>query len=216
MLLEKNDKILFIGDSITDVGRNRENPADLGAGYPLFVAAYLTAKYPELELKIINRGVSGDEIPHLQARWKEDCLDLFPTVVSILVGINDTWHYTEDEMFGSEKSREQYEEGYRQLLTELKEQGIKKIILLEPFVLPYPEDRNRWRIDLDPKIETVRKLAVEFNAELITLDGHLNSLGNKNGYQLYTGEDGVHPTYTGHFEIAREWIKAIEKKGNEL
>ena len=181
-------RVLFIGDSITDAGRDRSEATDLGKGYPLLIAGKLISRYPTMEFECINRGIGGDKIADLQARWQEDCLALQPDYVSILIGINDTWHNTGDQaIFGTEKSVQQ----------------------LEPFVLPVTNDRYGWRKDLDPKIQTVRKLAKEYGTLLIPLDGIFNALGIAYGFSKYTKEDGVHPTIGGHEIIAQSWIDAI-------
>src|SRR5579864_8373098 len=89
--------ILFQGDSITDAGRDRNQSAPnatgaLGNGYPMLLAAMLLKQWPDLELRIFNRGISGNKVPDLQARWDSDTLSLKPDVLSILVGVNDYWH----------------------------------------------------------------------------------------------------------------------------
>lgn len=210
MKLNLKDHILFIGDSITDVGRDRMNVADLGQGYPLMIATALKENYTELELTFSNRGVGGDKLKDMAARWDVDCLSLNPTVVSILIGINDTWHTVGQNQFGSQEDLQQFEQQYRTLLTTLVEKSVRQIILMEPFVLPYPTDREMWRSDLDPRIQVVRKLAYEFQADLIPLDGLLNANGIKQGFALLTGEDGVHPTQEGHEIIAEIWLDTIE------
>lgn len=210
MKLNLKDHILFIGDSITDVGRDRTNVADLGQGYPLMIATALKENYTELELTFSNRGVGGDKLKDMAARWDVDCLSLNPTVVSILIGINDTWHTVGQDQFGSQEDLQQFEQQYRTLLTTLVEKSVRQIILMEPFVLPYPTDREMWRRDLDPRIQVVRKLAYEFQADLIPLDGLLNANGIKQGFASLTGEDGVHPTQEGHEIIAEIWLDTIE------
>lgn len=210
MKLEVNDTILFIGDSITDTGRDRENLEDLGQGYPLMIAGRLLANYPELNLKLLNRGISGDHVSHLQKRWQEDCLDLQPDIVSILIGINDTWHNIGTEAFGTKEEMVQFKMEYRDILIQLKEKTTAKIVIVEPYVLPYPIDRKEWRVDLDQRIQIIRDLAEEFSTEFVPLDGPLHALGIKSGYTYLTGEDGVHPTVAGHGKIAEEWLKIIE------
>lgn len=203
-------RILFIGDSITDAGRDRAEATDLGKGYPLLIAGKLIAQYPTMEFECMNRGIGGDKIADLQVRWQEDCLALQPDYVSILIGINDTWHNTSDQaIFGTEKSAQQFESVYRKLLNELQTAEICNIILMEPFVLPITDDRHGWRKDLDPKIQIVRKLAKEYGALLVPLDGIFNALGIAYGFSKYTREDGVHPTIGGHEIIAQSWIDAI-------
>lgn len=210
MILNPEDHILFIGDSVTDVDRDRTNTADLGKGYPLMVATALNERYTEFELTFSNRGVGGDKLKDMAARWDLDCLSLNPTVVSILIGINDTWHALGQNQFGSQEDLQQFEQLYRTLLTTLAEKSVRQIILMEPFVLPYPTDREMWRSDLDPRIQVVRKLVYEFQADLIPLDGLLNANGIKRGFALLTGEDGVHPTQEGHEMIAKIWLDAVE------
>ncbi len=87
--IEKDAVVLFQGDSITDAGRNREDPNDLGRGYALFTAAWFRANHPELNVKFLNRGIGGNTIRDLDARWEADCIELKPTWLSVLVGIND-------------------------------------------------------------------------------------------------------------------------------
>ncbi len=85
-----------------------------------------------------------------------------------------------------------------------------RVVLMEPFVLPYPKDRNTWRTSLDPRIHIVRRIANDYHAALIPLDGLLNAKGIENGFQTYTGDDGVHPTLTGHALIADSWVKQLK------
>lgn len=212
MKLNQNDHILFIGDSVTDVDRNKMDSADLGQGYPLMIAKYLKDRYSDLNLTFHNRGIGGDKLKDLSARWEEDCLALKPTIISILIGINDTWHNVGQKQFGNKDCLMQFEEQYRALLASLAPNSDCQIVLMEPFVLPYPSDRETWRRDLDPRIQVVRKLAHEFQADLIPLDGILNAVGIKQGSTYLTGDDGVHPTPEGHAIIAKAWLKAVENK----
>lgn len=211
MKLKQGDKILFIGDSVTDAERNPNDPDDLGKGYPLMVAAYLQAKYPKKYLIFRNRGVGGNTLKDLKVRWEEDCLEFNPDVVSILIGINDTWNRIGKEKMSEENEWEQFEADYRYLLKSLNQRTDARVILLEPFVLPYPKDRVAWREDLDARIQIVRKMAREYQTDFVPLDGLLNTEGIKNSPQYYTGADGVHPTVAGHGVIAGSLLKTFEK-----
>jgi len=210
MKLKKQDTILFIGDSITDAGRDRNNPLDLGQGYPLMTAGMLQAAHPELNLTVLNRGIGGDKIADLKNRWQEDCLSVNPDVVSILIGINDTWHHVDDPSFGTQEVLDQFEKDYRYLLKSLFHQTDSRVVLMEPYVLHYPKDRAEWRRDLDPRIQIVRKMAREYQTDFIPLDGLLNSAGIQYGFQYYTGDDGVHPTTAGHGVIAKAWLDNVQ------
>lgn len=207
--IKPKNKILFIGDSITDCNRNRSDSNDLGSGYPHLLAAYLLNKYPTYNLEILNRGVGGDKLVDLKHRWEKDCLNHNPDIVSILIGINDVWHDLDIEEQLEETALEQFEADYRNILKSLAHRTDARVILMEPFVLPYPKDRVNWRKQLDPRIQIVRRLANEYHTAFVPLDGVMNALGIENGFQTYTGDDGVHPTLTGHAAIADTWVKFV-------
>src|SRR5690606_39208827 len=168
MLLKQDDIVLFQGDSVTDVGRIYDEKDDLGKGYPLLISSLFAALYPTMDVKFINRGISGNRTVDLRERWKEDCIDVKPTVVSILIGINDCWRRYDSN---DPTALDDFIENYRAILDRTRAELDARIILCEPFVLPTPPDRRRWREDLDPKIQAVRDLAREYNALLIPLDG---------------------------------------------
>ena len=90
-IINPGDLILFQGDSVTDCGRSRDSDDQLGSGYANMIAAQFAVRFPELKARFVNRGVSGNRVKDLAARWDEDCIALQPDVVSILIGINDTW-----------------------------------------------------------------------------------------------------------------------------
>lgn len=204
MFFKENDVVLFQGDSVTDCGRHRENLYDLGTGYPLIISSLLMHKLCGMNVRFINKGISGNRVCDLVERWQEDCMDLKPTVVSILIGINDTWRNFDSN---DETTTEAFEAGYRKILDDTKKLT-DRIILMEPFVHPYPDDRKAWRADLDPKIQVVRKLAKEYGAILVPTDGAVNA-GFVAAPEKYYSEDGVHPTYAGHGLVAEAWCKAV-------
>jgi lysophospholipase L1-like esterase len=207
MLLRKNDWILFQGDSITDCGRNRDDFEDMGTGYPYLISAFLLSSHPEMNFKFLNRGISGDRVKDLKNRWFEDCLSLNPNVLSILIGINDTWRRYDSN---DPVSVEDFARDYRHILQKtLDENPNIRLIICEPFLLTVFPDQERWREDLDPKIQVVRKLSREFKAVFVPLDGLFAQASTIKGpsYWLY---DGVHPTPAGHALIARAWLKAVK------
>ena len=207
MELRKNDRILFLGDSVTDCDRDRDNPIDLGKGYALMTAGTLAARWPEAQLTFLNRGIGGNKIQDILDRLDADCLALQPNVLIFMIGINDTWHNVGNPDFGTAAAAQTFEKSYRELLQRVTTAGIKRILLLEPFVLPFPEDRQLWRNDLDPKIQIVRKLASTFGCELVSLDGRLNETALITGPQYLTGLDGVHPTAAGHGVITKAVVE---------
>lgn len=209
MLIEDNATILFQGDSITDAGRSRGSDADMGRGYASLVATWFSALYPEKHVRFLNRGISGNRSRDLRARWQVDCLDLNPTWVSILIGINDTWRRYDSH---DPTSVEDYETNYRAILEAARRELQARFILMEPFVLPHPEDRAGWREDLDPKIAVARKLAREFDAIFVPLDGFFAAAATQREMAFWLA-DGVHPTSAGHALIAQAWLRAVGAKG---
>ena len=194
-----NSTILFQGDSITDAGRERSHNESLGDGYVMLTAAWLSALYPERHLKFLNRGVGGDGIRDLKNRWKKDCLDLRPSLVSILVGVNDvTWKGTSTESFEADYTR----------ILEQTMQLKCQIVLLEPFLLPSHGNFHELTPELKKRIEVVRNLANEFEIKLIPLnDIFLKACLKRNA--SFWSFDGAHPTLAGHALIAQSWIKSV-------
>lgn len=207
MQLQPGDTILFQGDSITDWYRGRDDPTNLGRGYVFMVASRLLAFYPEMDLTLHNRGVSGHTCADLAERWQRDCLDLKPTWLSLYIGINDCWNRYRDGRHPPVDAKE-FEHAYRNLLSQTTTQLDCRLILMEPFVLPVQEDQPQWREDLNPKIDVVRSLAREFDALLVPLDG-LFAAASTRKPPAYWAEDGVHPTPAGHALIAEAWLEAI-------
>ncbi len=198
-LFDKNSVILFQGDSITDCERNREDLDSLGYGYVKMISEILSDRYSQKNIKIINRGISGDKIKDLLRRWDTDCLGLKPDILSILIGVNDTLI----------TSARQFEEEYRMLLTRTTKVLKSKIILCEPFLLL--ESNSLYRKDLSPKIDIVHKLAEEYNTILVPLNTIFYESCSLHPMEDWA-PDGVHPTPAGHDLIAKSWIKYVEKK----
>lgn len=198
-------RILFQGDSITDAGRDRSDPHHLGGGYPKFVAELLREQYPEMELDFVNFGISGNRTWDLLDRWESDCLAWQPDVVSIMIGINDTWRFYDQ---GLRTTTEEYEANYRSLLQQIRDHTNAKIVMLEPYLLPVNPDWDCWREDLNPKIDAARRLAREFADVYIPLDGLFAAACVGNEPAAFSG-DGVHPNEAGARFIARLYADAV-------
>ncbi|WP_329042563.1 SGNH/GDSL hydrolase family protein [Streptomyces sp. NBC_00178] len=195
--------VLFQGDSITDVGRLMDPDEPLGRGYVRTVADRVRSARPDDGITFLNRGVSGDRVSDLRARWREDATDLEPDVVSVLIGVNDTWRRYDS---GEISTIEAYEDDYRTVLTRARERPDTQLVLIEPFLIPVREEQWAWREDLDPRIQTVRRLAEEFDASLLAADGLLNQAARAAGGPAHIAGDGVHPTPLGHALLAEAWM----------
>lgn len=199
-------KILFQGDSITDAGRNREDIHDLGHGYPLYAAAEMRARHPETAFEFIDLGISGNQTKDLVARLESDFIDIQPDIVSIMIGINDTWHHAGDRSW---IPHEVFEERYRTVLTAIKERTHAKIMMIEPYIVPVP-DKMFFYEDLFPKILIERKLAKEFADVYMPLDGLIAQLAIDRPYTDFS-DDGVHPNQSGAAIIGKIYADYIEK-----
>jgi lysophospholipase L1-like esterase len=205
MLLKPDDHILFFGDSITDAGWRSEGDKPLGKGYVALIASDLGERYPQLKLRFTNCGLSGNRVYDLQNRLQADVIDLKPTVVSILVGINDTWRRFDRDMVSPV---EDFLAAYRRICTRIRDELAARLVLCEPFLLPVVADPAAWRQDLDPRIHAVRQVAVEFASAYVPLDGLFAAAACRQPASHWAG-DGVHPTPAGHALIAEAWIKAV-------
>lgn len=203
--IEAQDLVLFQGDSITDTGRDRVNPHSLGRGYANLVASWFQALYPEKEVQFLNRGISGDRVVNLEARWDEDCVQLQPDVLSIMIGINDCWRRFDRN---DPTTTEDFAAGFHRLLTRVRQETSARLILLEPFLVPVKPELQAWRENLDPKIQVGRELAREFHALYVPLDG-LFAQACCRQQPSYWAPDGVHPSYGGHGLIAQAWLSTI-------
>ena len=191
--------IVLTGDSITDAGRDRSDLASRGSGYAALVGEALPGE------RVVNTGISGNRVTDLQARWDDDVLAHSPAVLSIMIGINDTWRrYDSDDP----TSTESYALGYRDIVMRAQAAGVARIILVEPFLLPVREEQWSWREDLDPKIQAVRRLASDLGTQYLATDGpfaqRAAALGPAGASSL--AHDGVHPTPEGHRFIADLWL----------
>jgi acyl-CoA thioesterase I len=203
MIIKPNDVILFTGDSITDCGRTAPGGPELGLGYPFLAAAQIQAQVASPSLKIYNRGIGGNRVYDLEGRLESDLIALKPTILSILIGVNDTWRRFDSNTVST---TENFKAAYHNILSRVKKDLPEtQIILLEPFILPYPEDRKAWRVDLDPKITAVRELVNEFETEFIPLDGMFAEATTRAPANYWLG-DGVHPTAAGHSLISDAWL----------
>lgn len=207
-MLSPNDHVLFYGDSITDAGRNREaapgEPGGWGGGYVYQLAARLGSDLADYNLTFSNKGISGNRIYDLESRLESDVLALRPDFVSILIGINDTWRRYDK---GLVSQTAEFAASYRRILEKLSAAKIE-VVLLEPFLLPVPDDRHAWREDLNPKIDAIRNLAREFETVYVPLDGLFAAASARREPRFWL-PDGVHPSPSGHALIAEAWLQAV-------
>jgi len=195
------DRILFQGDSITDGNRGRSADPNhiLGHGYAFIIAARHGAGFPERKLDFTNRGVSGNTVLDLEKRWAKDTLALKPTLLSIMIGVNDQ---------SRNVPLEAYEATYDKLLTDARAQNPKlKLVLMEPFIRhpgkPIPEG-------IVARQAIVAKLALKHGAALVRLQKLFDDAAAKTADDYWVW-DTVHPTYRGHQLMADEWERVVRE-----
>jgi lysophospholipase L1-like esterase len=212
--LRHGDVVLFQGDSITDASRNRgqeDNPNNapaLGDGYAFLLACHLLAQHPTAKLKIYNRGISGNKVFQLAERWDKDCLALHPTVVSILIGVNDIWHTLNGNYQGTV---EIYARDYRALIerTQRALPGVR-LVICEPFVLRTGAVNDKWFPEFDLYRAAARRIATAFDAVFVPFQSMFDEAA-KEAAPAYWAADGVHPTLAGSHRMARAWLDAVSR-----
>ncbi|GGG69209.1 SGNH/GDSL hydrolase family protein [Paenibacillus radicis (ex Gao et al. 2016)] len=204
--------ILFQGDSITDGARGRsEDPNHLlGHSYAYLIGAKLGYELGEKQPLFINRGISGNRVSDLYARWNEDAIALKPDLISILIGVNDAWRMMSGEPSGV---TDRFGRAYKVLLEETREvMPDTGLILLEPFILKTGATEEKWEewqqiIGLYQNI--TRELAEEFGAVYVPLQAAFDEACTR-AEAAYWIWDGVHPTSAGHQIIANQWLSVVQ------
>ncbi|MDB5149764.1 MAG: twin-arginine translocation signal protein [Mucilaginibacter sp.] len=204
---------LFQGDSITDGGRSFDKDWNhvYGQGYAYLITARINFDYPGRDYEFFNRGISGNTINDLAARWQKDTLDIKPDVLTILIGINDVHRVITQ---GDKATADDFGHAYEQLLTQTITALPKvKLVLLEPFILPVGmvnKNPELWTAEVQKRQAVIKTLAAKFNAVYVPLQDVFNKAMQKAKADHWIW-DGIHPMPAGHELIAREWMKAVKK-----
>ena len=213
LALEKGEVILFQGDSITDAGRNKKNPRanqGLGRGYPSHIAASLHRDYPDLDLQIHNRGISGNKVPDLDKRWDQDCLEIKPQIVSILIGVNDIWHMLNGRYDGT---AEVYRDGFAALLERTKKAlPSVTLVICEPFVLmsgTVLQNKDNWFPEFDTRRKYAKEVCDGAGAVWVPFQTMFDKAVAAGTKPAEFAQDGVHPTQAGHQLMAETWRKTV-------
>lgn len=211
-LIEPGSTILFQGDSITDAGRSREaapepnsQPA-LGNGYAWLAASQLLVDRPADDLKIFNRGISGNKVHQLAERWDAECLALKPDVLSILIGVNDFWH---KKNLGYEGTLETYEHDYNALIERTKSAlPDVKLVMCEPFVLRVGAVDDSWFPEFDGYRAAARRVAEKAGAVFVPFQEMFDAAVKIAPPERWAA-DGVHPAPDGAALMAHAWLNFV-------
>jgi lysophospholipase L1-like esterase len=206
--------ILFQGDSITDAGRRRENyyandALGMGAGYAHHAVVTLLGRHPGRRFRCYNRGVSGNKVFQLAERWHDDCLQLRPDVISILIGVNDFWHTLSHAYQGT---AEIYERDFRRLLDRTREALPETRLLIgEPFVAAGGSAIDqRWGADFAAYQAAAQRVAADYEAVFIPYQTVFDE-ALKTAPAAYWCPDGVHPSLAGAYLMAQAWMAGFDR-----
>lgn len=213
--LPKDLTILFQGDSITDAGRNKAHyypnqDWGMGHGYVYQIVSSLLANNPTSNLHCYNRGISGHKVFQLANRWEDDCLQLHPDVLSILIGVNDFWHTLSHNYKGTAKS---YEEDFRKLLNRTMQElpGVK-LIICEPFVLKNGTaiKEKEWFPAFMDYQTAARNIASEYRTHWVPFQKVFDEAVEIAPVSHWV-PDGVHPSMAGGNLMAKAWLEVFNK-----
>jgi lysophospholipase L1-like esterase len=207
-------KILFYGDSITDMSRVRDavdtHHSAWGYGYVRCLADKLMFEAPN-KYEIVNRGISGNRIVDLYARMKVDVWNHKPDVLSIFIGVNDVWHGLYENPNDVELDR--FDRIYRMFIDDtLKVIPNVKIMLIEPFIVHGDATNEVWdkfSIVLE-YAKVVKQIAKDYGFPLVEIQNDLTKAVEDFGSDVVC-KDGVHPSTYGMNLIAKNWYKVFKE-----
>ena len=212
MKIQAGSKLLFLGDSITDAGRTRpvgEGLFDpMGKGYVNVVTGLLGTCYPELDIRVVNMGCSGDTVRSLKARWQTDVVERKPDWLVVMIGVNDVWRQFDMPLI---KEEHVYIDEYEKTLDELAAEGKKLarggLVLMTPHYIE-PNRADAMRAMMDKYGQVVRKLAAKHDAIFVDVQGGFDRV-LKHCHPNALAWDRVHPNITGHSVIAKAFLDAV-------
>ena len=211
MKLKPNQKLLFIGDSITDCGRNATTGEGLfealGKGYVAQIDALLGSARPELAIRTVNMGTSGHTARDLKARWQRDVLDKKPDWLSIMIGINDVWRQF-DMPWQKEihVQPDEYESTLDELAAEARPQ-LAGLVMMTPFYIE-SNKKDAMRAQMDRYGAAVKRVAAKHKAIFVDTQAAFDRLLH-HYHSAAIAWDRVHPTQIGHMTIARAFLNGV-------
>jgi len=208
-VLKKNDRIVFLGDSITAAGARK-------GGYITLSSQAIAKAYPELNVELIGAGIGGHKVPDCQKRLSKDVLQKNPSIVFIYLGINDVWHWTHPAVVARGKkgtTPEDFENGLKEMILKINKAGAR-VILCTPTVIGEKSDGSN-SVDkmLDQYSDISRKVAKETKSQLLDLrKSFLNQLKRRNPENATKGiftSDGVHLNEKGNRLLSSLVLRAL-------
>lgn len=209
MLIKNGEKVVFAGDSVTDAGRKRPVGEGLwegvGNGYVRLIDSFLAVEYPELTIRCVNMGSSGNTSTDLLNRWDTDIIALNPDWVVVCIGFNDVWRQFDSPAQVDEAVQP---ETFRNNLNEMAKRTKAKMIWMTPYYLE-PNENDLMRKRMDEYGTIVKEEAAKRNIPCIDLQLAFEKI-LQHKHSSYIMWDRVHPGHIGSMIIAREFIKFLQ------
>ena len=206
--IKKDSKILFIGDSITDVKFNRRKRFTIKCKNVYALQLKKRFKKYSKNIKVEIKGVASNRTYHVYDRLTSDCISLKPDVVIMLIGVNDAWeNYVPEKYPPLLRPMEPHiREIYRRLRTELPN---TQILYLMPFLIDAVEEKFPYHKTLDEFREVLKSIALENGATVLDLQ-EVFYQAQKSVEPKKLAVDGIHPTNLGHKVMADAIEKVLE------
>ena len=208
MIFEQGGRIVFAGDSVTDMGSAQPVGEGLfdnvGRSYVRIVENMLSAVYPEVNLRITNSGISGNTSRDLLERFDRDVVARNPDWVSICIGINDVWRqFDTPAIFDAQVMPDEYESNIEKMILAVKDK-VKGIFILSPYYME-PNENDTMRARMDEYVAICRRLAEKHDCVFVDFQ-KLYANYCKVRHSTYIAWDRVHPNQIGATLMAREFL----------
>ena len=205
--LKNGDRVVFYGDSITDQRL-----------YTVIAETYVATRYPDLDVSFVHSGWGGDRVSGggggpIDLRLQRDVIAYKPTVMTIMLGMNDGLYRAE-----SEPTDKTFFDGYRHIVSSVQTAvpGIR-ITAIKPS--PYddvtrepnfPGGYNEVMISFGKWIENYGKEAslnvADLNTAVVEMLRKANDLDPVHAKEIIP--DRVHPSFSGHLIMAEQLLKS--------
>jgi lysophospholipase L1-like esterase len=199
----KSNKVIFFGDSITQMGVNP-------GGY-ISLMKEILVQQNITNYDLVGAGIGGNKVYDLYLRMPQDVIAQSPDIVVIYVGVNDVWHKA---TYGTGTDADKFEKFYRAIVKELQAHNIKPM-LVTPAVIGEKNDySNQQDGDLNKYSQIIRNIAKDLALPLCDLHAvfHTYEVNNNtaNADKGILTTDGVHLNDAGNKLVAEEMWKVLK------
>ncbi|MCW3060667.1 MAG: hydrolase [Capsulimonas sp.] len=205
--LHDGDRVVFYGDSITDQRL-----------YTTITETYIATRFPEMNIDFTHSGWGGDRVSGggggpIDLRLQRDVFPYKPTVMTIMLGMNDAAYKAFDQgIFDT------YSNGYKHILDSVKtnDPGVRYTL-----IVPSPYDDTTRNANFDGGYNSVllkygdfiKSLApaygatvADFNTPVVAMLQKAKATDADLSQKIIP--DRVHPGYSGHLIMAEALLKS--------